>query len=60
MNTYKIVYNCPHCPHECGYGALREANELVNAENKRRAREIFQSYKGCRWKKIIRIELIAE
>ena len=57
MNTYKIVYHCPHCPNECGYGALREANELVECKNKTEAREIFQAYKGRRWKKIIRIEL---
>ena len=59
MKTYKITYNCPHCPDECGYGALREANELLDARNKTEARSIFQALKGCRWKKIIRIEEVA-
>lgn len=60
MNTYKITYNCPHCPDECSYGAIREANELVYAKNKTEARSIFQSFKCCRWKKIIKIELIED
>jgi hypothetical protein len=60
MNTYKVTYTCPHCPIECFYGAFREANELINAKNKTEARRIFQSYKGCRWQKISRIELIED
>ena len=58
MNTYKVTYTCPHCPHECSYGKDREANDLIGCKNKTEARAIFQAGKGCRWKKIVRIELM--
>lgn len=60
MKTYKVTYTCPHCPHECSYGKDREANELIPARNKTEARAIFQSDKGCRWKKITRIEIMED
>ncbi len=58
MPVYKVTYTCPHCPDECSYGKDREANELIDAKNKTEARAIFQSGKGCRWKKISRIEIM--
>lgn len=58
---YICYYSCPHCPNPCTFeDPDTEANELVDVNSKREARELFQSAKQCRWMKLKRIEACQE
>lgn len=55
MKTYIVYYSCPCCPSPCCLDPDQEANEMIEAENKTEAREMFQGMKMCRYQKITRI-----
>ena len=56
MKTYIVYYSCPCCPDPiCCGDPDQEANEMIEAENKTEAREMFQGMKMCRYQKITRI-----
>ena len=57
MKTYIVYYSCPCCPDPlaCCGDPDQEANEMIEAENKTEARQMFQGMKMCRYQKITRI-----
>ena len=55
MKTYIVYYSCPCCPSPCCFDPDQESNEMIEAENKTEAREMFQGMKMCRYQKITRI-----
>ena len=58
-NAYRICYSCPHCKSpKCGSNPETVANDVCHAGSKAEARKVFNTYKACRHKKIIKIEKI--
>lgn len=55
--VYVVYYTCPHCKNPtCGDDPMKEANELIAAPTKGKAREKFNAIKTCRHMKISKIE----
>lgn len=56
--TYIVHYTCPHCKNNsmCGDNPMKRANELIVANNKTEARNIFNRNKQCKHMKICEIK----
>jgi len=55
--VYIVHYTCPHCKNaKCGDNPMKRANELIVADSRTEAKNIFNRYKQCRYMKICEIK----